>query len=268
MSKLNQALHEIQSLDSMAKEDQWVNRIHPLVKLVLTVVYIATVVSFEKYNLTGLIGMLVYPLVIFILGDISLKEALWRMRVVLPLVCVVGILNPFFDHKVVAVVGEVAVWGGVLSMLTLMLKGILTVLASYLLIATTTIEKICYAMRLIHLPKGFVTQILLIYRYITVLLKEADRIMQAYSLRAPNQKGVHFKAWGSLVGQLLLRSMDRAEEVYESMCLRGYRGAFFCGEGIRCKAKDYAYLVIWLVLILVLRFTPILEAVGRVVISQ
>lgn len=265
MSKLNQALHEIQSLDSMAKEDQWMNRIHPLVKLVLTVVYIATVVSFEKYNLTGLIGMFLYPLALFILADISIREALWRMRIVLPLVCVVGIFNPFFDHNIVAAIGDVKLSGGVVSMFTLMIKGILTVLASYLLIATTTIEKICYAMRLLHLPKGFVTQILLIYRYITVLLKEADRIMQAYSLRAPNQKGVHFKAWGSLAGQLLLRSMDRAEEVYESMCLRGYRGEFYCGEGIRCQAKDFAYLLIWLVILGVIRFTPILEVVGTFV---
>lgn len=262
MSKLNQALHEIQTLDSMANEDQWVNRIHPLVKLVLTIVYIANVVSFEKYNLTGLIGMLLYPLAVFILGDISLREAFWRMRIVLPLVCVVGVLNPFFDHKVVATVGGIAVWGGVLSMFTLMIKGILTVLASYLLIATTTIEKICYAMRILHLPKGFVTEILLIYRYISLMLKEADRIMQAYSLRAPNQKGVHFKAWGSLVGQLLLRSMDRADEVYESMCLRGYQGEFYCGEGIRCQIKDYAYLLVWLSLFGVFRFTPVLEMVG------
>ncbi len=262
MSKLNRALHEIQTIDLMAKEDQWVNRIHPLVKLILTFVYIATVVSFEKYDLTGLIGMSVYPLAIFILGDLSFREALWRMRVVLPLVCAVGIFNPFFDHSIVAEMGGIAVWGGVVSMLTLMLKGVLAVLASYLLIATTTIEKLCYAMRLLHLPKGFVTQILLIYRYITVLLKEAERITQAYSLRAPNQKGVHFKAWGSLAGQLLLRSIDRADDVYESMCLRGYRGEFYPGKKICCRGTDVVYLVVWIVIFLMFRLTPVLQLFG------
>lgn len=263
MSKIHTAIHEIQSLDTMANEDQWMNRIHPLVKLVLTIYYIAVVVSFQKYDLTGLLGMAVYPIVLFIVGDISFKDSLKRMKVVLPVVCVVGVFNPFFDHQIVGQIGNIVIWGGVISMLTLMLKGILTVLASYLLIATTTIEKICYAMRLLHLPKAFVTQILLIYRYITVLLKEAERIMQAYSLRAPNQKGVYFKVWGSLVGQLLLRSMDRADDVYESMCLRGYRGDFFIGEGIRCKAKDYVYLVVWIAVIAVFRLTPVLEWVGN-----
>ena len=64
------------------------------------------------------------------------------------------------------------------------------------------------------------------YRYVTVLLEEVNRITQAYSLRAPNQKGIHYKVWGTLTGQVLLRSMDRANAVYESMLLRGYDGSF------------------------------------------
>ena len=44
--------------------------------------------------------------------------------------------------------------------------------------------------------------------------------MTAYALRAPGEKGIHFRAWGSLLGQLLLRSVDRAQLVYESMLLR------------------------------------------------
>ncbi|MDY4970728.1 MAG: energy-coupling factor transporter transmembrane component T, partial [Lachnospiraceae bacterium] len=68
-------------------------------------------------------------------------------------------------------------------MFTLILKGIFTVLAAYLLIATTTIEKICYALHLLHVPGILITQFLLTYRYVTVLLKEVNRITQAYSLR-------------------------------------------------------------------------------------
>ena len=80
-------------------------------------------------------------------------------------------------------------------MATLMLKGVFAVLASYLLILTTSMESICYALRLLHVPKIMVTMVLLIYRYVIVLLKEAERISQAYSLRAPAQKGIHYRAW-------------------------------------------------------------------------
>lgn len=119
----------------------------------------------------------------------------------------------------------------------------------------TSIEKICYALRLLHIPAILVTQVLLTYRYVTVLLEEANRMTQAYSLRAPNQKGVHFKVWGTLAGQLLLRSMDRANEVYESMTLRGYRGEFYYTAKEPCKAKDWLYLGVWLALFAVLKVT-------------
>lgn len=267
MSKINQAIYEIRTIDGMANEDRWVNVIHPLVKLFLTIFYIILVVSFAKYNLTGLLGMVVYPIILFNLGEISMKDALHRLRIVLPMVCIVGIFNPFFDKEIVTVVFGIPCSGGVLSMLTLMVKGILTVLAAYLLIATTTIEKICYALRILHVPKIFVTQILLIYRYITVLLSEANRMMQAYSLRAPGQKGVQFKVWGTLTGQLLLRSMDRADDLYESMCLRGYQGEFYYGEKQKSRWQDWMYLLVWTLVFLLFRVIPVFELVGNLFIS-
>ena len=153
---------------------------------------------------------------------------------------------------------------GVLSMLTLMMKGVFSVLASYLLIATTSIEKLCYALRLLHVPQILVTQLMLTYRYITVLLEEVNRMTQAYALRAPDQKGVHFKVWGSLTGQLLFRSMDRASAVYESMTLRGYQGEFaYIGEKAKWRRQDFLYLALWTGLIVVFRRVPVILAAGR-----
>lgn len=268
MSKISRAFHEIQSLAGMAEEDKWVNRLHPLAKLAVTLAYIGTVVSFDKYNLNGLPAMAVYPVILFIMGEISVREGLYRMRIILPLVCMVGIFNPFFDREVITAAGGIVITGGMLSMLTLILKGVLTVFASYLLIATTTMEKICHALRLLHLPKIFVTQILLIYRYISVLLSEAERITQAYSLRAPGQRGIHIRVWGSLLGQLLLRSMDRAEALYESMCLRGYQGEFYFGRRMRFRGTDLLYLLLWTAVFCVLRFLPVLDLIGRLFILK
>ncbi|NCC42780.1 MAG: cobalt ECF transporter T component CbiQ, partial [Clostridia bacterium] len=201
MSKIGNAIYEIHHMDKIAARDQWVNRIHPLVKFVLTVIYIATVVSFDKYDFAGLTGMVIYPMAMFILADLSFADSLKRLRIFLPRVCFIGVFNPFFDKELIYI-GNVAIRTGVISMVTLMMKGVFTVLASYLLIASTSIEKLCYAFRLLHVPKILVTQIMLTYRYITVLLEEVNRITQAYALRAPNQKGIHIKVWGSLTGQL------------------------------------------------------------------
>ena len=262
MSKLNNTIREIEYLDDIAKRDQWVNNINPLVKLFITVIYLLVVVSFHKYDIFGIASMAVYPILMFSIADLSFMDALKRLKVVLPLVCVVGIFNPFFDRAVIVKINGWEITGGEISMLTLMIKGILTVLSAYILIATTTIERICYGLRRIHIPKIIVTEIMLIYRYITVLIEETKKITQAYFLRAPRQKGVHYKAWGSMVGQLLLRSMDRAEIVYESMCLRGFSGEFFFESPGKFSIKEALFMLIWGGCFILFRLFPVFETIG------
>lgn len=236
--KIGNAIHEITKIDELARHDKWINNVHPLIKLIITIGYILLVISTPKYNVSRLVIMVVYPIALFLLGDINFMDSFKRLKIVLPLVCLIGILNPFFDRHILfrfngiklnqdfVLFKNLAITGGIISMFTLALKGILTVMASYILIATTTIEKICYALRLIKTPSVIVTQIMLTYRYVTLLLSEAGRITQAYALRAPNQKGINIKNWGSLLGHLLLRTIDRADEVYNAMLLRGFNGEF------------------------------------------
>ena len=106
-------------------------------------------------------------------------------------------------------------------------------------------EQICYALRKIHVPQILVTVLLLIYRYLVLMMKEADRITQAYLLRAPGEKGIRKSAWGSVAGQMLLRSMDRAQRVYESMTLRGFRGEFFPGGKFVPVWQSVLYGIFW-----------------------
>lgn len=263
MSKIGNAIYEIHTMDTLAARDQWVNRIHPLVKFILTVCYIAAVVSFSKYDVIGLAGMVIYPMAGFILSELSFWDSLKRLRVVLPFICLIGILNPIFDKSTVLIAG-VEISAGILSMITLILKGIFSVLASYLLIATTSVDKLCYAFRLLHIPGMVVTQFMLTCRYITVLLEEVNRITQAYALRAPGQKGVHFKVWGSFAGQMLLRSMDRANDVYESMLLRGYRGDYqYMKERITVHPQDIVYLLFWTGIVVLFRLYPVMLIIGN-----
>ena len=232
------------------------NDLHPLGKLLLSVLYIFIVVSFNKYALVPLIVMSVYPIFGFIVGELSFKEGIYRMRVILPLVLFVGIFNPFVDKQVIGHIGVLEITGGVLSMLTVMIKGFYSVLSVYILIATTSIDDICYALRMLRLTRVMVIVVMLIYRYFGVMAVEADRIMTAYKLRAPSQNGIHYKAWGTLVGQWLLRSMDKAERVYESMLLRGFTGDFRIRKK-KVRIPDVLYPVIWIAIFLVIRYSGI-----------
>ncbi len=253
MDSIEKRLREFQKIQTLQQRSQWMNKLHPLGKLFLSVFYILIVVSVEKYNLAPLIILAVYPAFGFIMGELSLVQGIYRMRLIIPLVIFVGILNPFFDRTPLVSIGALTITGGMLSMVTLMLKGVYAVLSAYILIATTSIEKICYALRCIRVPKIIVTVILLIDRYFYIMGEEADRIVTAYKLRAPSQKGINYKAWGTLVGMWLIRSMDRANVVYESMLLRGFRGEFNT-EKTNIRLVDVLYPAIWSLVILTVKF--------------
>lgn len=267
MVNLSRAIHEMHSLENLAERDTLLCRIHPISKLLVTIWYLALLTSFGKHDISGLLGMCLYPIVLMILGDISIGQAFYRLRPLFLLVFFIGAANPVFDRTPYFMIGKLTITTGMLSMVTLFCKTGFAVLASYILIATTTMEQICYALRKLHVPKILVTVLLLIYRYLILMMKEADRLTQAYSLRTVGEKGIRKSAWGSLAGGMLLRSLDRAQLVYESMTLRGFRGEFFLRGSAAPLWQSICYGVIWGVALAILRFFPIFQMVGRMIIG-
>ena len=244
---IDRSIRELAELDDLSSLHSPIHAVHPGAKLLVTVFFMVTVISFHKYDLAGLWIMILYPILLSQISGISLGLALYRLRLVLPVVCVVGLFNPLFDRAPALRLGAMTVTFGMISMVTLILKGFLCLLSSFLLIATTRIEEICGVLRSIHVPKLLVTLILLTYRYISVMAGEVSVMTQAYSLRAPRHKGIHYTAWGSFLGQLLLRSMDKAEELYSAMLLRGYQGEFYYATSKRPRWTDAAYVIFWAV---------------------
>lgn len=262
MNRLEQAAKDIHISDDVDNSSAAKGIVHPLSRVLVTFFYILIVVSFSHYNLIGLAGMVLYLLAHIIWYEISLGTMCKRVWPVFLLTGAVGIASPVMNREVCVMLGDVAVTYGMLSMITLMLKGIFCVTASYILAVTTGIGQICYALRLLHVPEEIVTVIMLMHRYLMLLIKEVERLLQAYKLRAPNQKGLQFKTWGSFVGLLLLRSMDRAEEVYESMKLRGFQGRMQYSSLKSNKGKSILYVLLWGICFLVLRMFPVFQVVG------
>ena len=267
MDKLSQAQHELREMDALAAGDSPVHRLNPLCKLLVTIFYIVTVVSFPKYDFSGLVVMVLYPVLLFQAAGISVGLCFYKLRVVLPLVCAVGLANPFLDHAPLLRLGGLTVTGGFVSMLTLMMKGVFSLMASFLLIATTKIDALCAALRQLHVPQLVTSLLLLTYRYITVLLGEASAMATAYRLRAPGQKGVHISAWGSFLGQLLLRSMDRAGELYNSMLLRGFKGSFFYANVPPCRVSAVVYSLLCAAFFLCARLVNISALLGSLFVG-
>ena len=261
---IDRSINELREMDDLASRSSFIHKISPGVKLLTTITYIAIVASFHKYNLTGLLFMIFYPVILFAISGIPVSLCFRKLAVVLPLVCLVGLFNPFFDRTPMAFLGPVTVTGGMISMASLMLKGLFCLMASFLLIATTPIEAICQVLRKIHIPSFLVTLLLLTCRYISLMAEEVSIMTRAYSLRAPGQKGIHYSAWGSFLGQLLLRSMDRAEELYSAMLLRGYHGEFYYAKSSPLFFGDVAYAGLWIVFFVLARAVNLTLLIGSI----
>lgn len=267
MNRIFDALLEMTGIDELSGGGSFVHRRHPLPKLVLTIIYIICVVSFDINNLSALIPMSLIMIIMYLMSDIPVKVCFYKLRFILPIILAVGIWNPILNRTPVMTVGALTITSGMITLISLMLKSLLALMASFLLIATTGIEKICYALRCLHIPELLVTLILITYRYIHLMLKEADTMMNAYSLRAPGQKGIHISAWGSFLGQLLLRSMDKANNLYDSMKLRGYNGSFYYAAHRKADVYDYMYFFGMLSVIILFRMVNISELIGSLLVT-
>lgn len=263
MNKIQVAICDITSLENASLHSNYFSKLHPLVKVLITLWYLLLVISIPMNCFHLLLGMSLYPILTYQTNDLSIKETLYRLRVTLPLFLLLGITQPFFDQTEVFVIGTLTITNGMITMISILVKGLLCLLASSLLIQTTSMEQICYALGLIHVPALIITMLLFIYRYLHVFLQEYEISTQAYSLRAPKQQGIHWKAWGPMIGLLLLRTIDRATEVYQSMCLRGYHGGAIPMNTRRLKRYDWLSFLLMGTLLLIFRIFPIFEFIGQ-----
>jgi cobalt/nickel transport system permease protein len=244
MASMRSKINEIYALEQLSGGDSAVHRRHPLVKLVSAFVYIVLVVSFGRAEFLRLVPFVFYPVVLMALSDTPWRIVLGRMALALPFVVVAGASNIIFDRATAFTVGGIAVSFGTVSFISILYRTFLCVTAVLLLVAVTPFAQLTDQLRRMHVPDVFVTLFEMIYRYIGVLLDEASAMYTAYMLRSTEHKGLQMAHMGSFVGQLLIRSYDRAERVYAAMKCRGYGGTARRGARKKLQPADYAYLAL------------------------
>ncbi len=104
------------------------------------------------------------------------------------------------------------------------LKSNLCVLAMLLLTWTTPFHDLLQELRRLKLPPVMLTTLALMYRYLPVLAEESRRMRRARASRtfSPRRR-LAWHTLSAIVGQLFVRSADRAERIYLAMCARGWK---------------------------------------------
>jgi cobalt/nickel transport system permease protein len=234
----------IDHLEQLAGGNSPVHHLHPGAKIFITLVYMITVISFPSRQVSALAPFLLYPAVLMSLSGTSWRPLLVRLGAALPFSLAGGISNLLTLRETAFYLGSFPVNFGLLSFISIMLKMILTVFAVLILIATTSFVDMSRQLAAMGMPKVLSLQLVMTYRYISTLIHEAASMFTAYMLRSPGQKGIKMKDTGSFLGQLLLRSFDRAERVYQAMKCRGFDGVYRAAAVRRLRPSDWAYIFI------------------------
>jgi len=244
MGKLASSLFQLKYIEELSRRKIWINEINPLIKLLLTLGFVVSVSSIGKYDIQAVLLYFVYPVFIFSAVELPIKPIAHKMILPVVMGASLGVLNPVFDQNYMVLLGQ-PLSAGWLSLGVLFLKSLLCILFAMILIATTTIEDIAWALVKLKLPQIVAVQFLLMFRYISLLVSEIETSIIAYSLRSGGQRALTHDAWGSFLGQLIMRTADKSKTLYEAMQLRGFDGTLQRGSKTRFSGVDGLYFLCW-----------------------
>lgn len=212
-----------------------VHALDPRTKLVATLGLIIAIslLPFGRWALYAL--ALVVVLAVSQTAKIGPGALLRRSFVALPFALAALALPFTVPGNVVAhvpLVGWPVTVEGLVRAGSIVVKSWVSVQVAILLVMTTQLPDILWALRSLRVPEPLVAITSFMYRYLYVLADEAGRLLRARASRSAARAGTragNTLVWrgrvaGYMVGSLMLRSFERSERIYHAMAARGYAG--------------------------------------------
>lgn len=150
-----------------------------------------------------------------------------RARFILPVVGILVVFVPF-----VRTGGSPYAFGpltmhetGMAVAAAVAIKALIGTIGAVLLGATTSFPAVLRGLEAMRAPRVFVLITAFMYRYLTVIVEEVERMRAALMARGFGPRtALQAGATGRVAGSLFLRTYGRGERVYLAMLARGYRG--------------------------------------------
>jgi|WetSurMetagenome_2_1015567.scaffolds.fasta_scaffold260526_2 cobalt/nickel transport system permease protein len=198
-------------LDRYSRLDSPIHRLPTIVKLMGTLVVIAATVSVSFYHVWFFVVVAGILLILAALTSIPWKFIFGRLILLEPFALGIAVMA-LLQHD-----------GGMLF-LSIVVKSTLCLFMVIMLSNTTPFSSLLQTLRRIHVPGLLITILALLYRYLFVLIDEAERLNRARASRTfTTSRRSRWRILASLIGQLFVRSTERAERIYAAMTARGWK---------------------------------------------
>lgn len=266
MSSAGATVRDLREMDDLARLDSPIHRLHPVGRTAVTVAFVVAVVSMPRSAVSGLVPFLVFPVAVAAQAGLPAGPIIRRVLLAGPFALMLALPSLWLDRSPAGALGPLVLTSGALTFASVVLRVCLTVAAAVVLVATTGMDGVGFALRRLGLPRQFCVQLLLLHRYVLVLAEEAERLLRARDLRSFGG-GRDLRTWGALVGQILLRALARAGRVHGAMLARGFDGDVHLLRTWRFGGADLAFLLAWLPLLAAFRLLPVSDLLGRALLG-
>ncbi|WP_320174366.1 cobalt ECF transporter T component CbiQ [Maridesulfovibrio sp.] len=198
-------------------------------------------------NLDAAASVLAAGIIFSIAARLSLSKLLKRLLIVNFFILFLWIFLPFSSagEPLFSIGPFTATLEGILYTAIITLKSNGVILAMTALISTMEVQTLGAGMQSMKLPDKLCRLLLFSWRYVHVMSMEYNRMHRAAAMRAfsPRTDMRTYRTYAWLMGMLLVRSMDRAQRVWQAMLCRGFDGTFHTLTTYRTGKRDIALLL-------------------------
>jgi cobalt/nickel transport system permease protein len=259
MAKAGQFI--IGGMDDLARLDSPIHKLDARTKILVTIAYIITVLSFPREAVAQLTPLILYPVLIAALGRIPLKHVATLVSLASPFALAIAIFNPWLNREPALAIGNVEISAGWLSFASIMLRFVLTASAAVILVASTGMHAIAAALQKIGMPHIFVNQLWFLYRYLFLLNAHVINIRRAAILRSAGRP-IKLRVFGSLAGTFFMRTLDRGTHIHHAMLARGFDGRVRMRQPISVSFCDIVFAVASVCFFVAARIWNLAEIMG------
>ncbi len=212
---LTYILSPVHALDGRAK----------LIAALVLVLGIVTTPALQALEFAFLVMLLA---AVGVIARLPLKRVLARSAAVLPFVAMLALFAPLQAQGESITFSNFATsWSGSgwIPAWSLLSRVWLAAWCMALLTATTKTPDLLGALARLRVPDVFVVLLSFIARYMHVFASQLVSLRRSLASRAPGLRGrALLRSFGSIAGNLLVRSYERGERVHAAMLARGYTG--------------------------------------------
>lgn len=252
-------INELTQQDALSNQTSKLHSIDSRVKLIVLVLIILFAVSSSNYIVFSILEL--YLLILIYISNISLKDALIRVLLILPFGFFIAIFQPFIQPGYVLYslpLGINITVEGIQFAELLLSRLIISITAIVLFSYITPMQDVAEAFRKLHLPNEFGMIFSLFVRFLFLFFDELQNIRQSQASRCFGLSNKASYIWkvkqvGYLFLMMFLRAYERGETVYQSMASRGYSTASkIYTDNEKISSTSWLYLIGSILLIVIL----------------